>query len=175
MNNNLYSNKRLSWIRAILALALVGWMALIYLKSNEPYQTQDIRPLLTEWFPAAAINYWLPHLEFNYSGQLITWKEPYAMLEFFLRKSAHVLEYALLTGLWFSNLQWTRFKYYSILLSPILAVLYAITDEWHQSFIAGRTGHAIDVAVDSIGCLIVIMLIWLFRSRRNINRGVKRS
>jgi VanZ family protein len=174
MNNKRNSCERVLVIRVIMVLALVGWMALIYMKSNEPYQTQDIRPYLTEWFPAAMINYWLPHLEFHYSGQLITWKEPYMMLEFFFRKSAHIAEYGVLTALWFSNLQLTRFKKISFLLSPVLVVLYAISDEWHQTFIAGRTGHAIDVAVDSIGCLIVI-LVWLFWSRRNRNRGVKRS
>src|SRR5437879_2570562 len=113
MNNNPYNRKRTNVIRVIWALLLVGWMALIYIKSNEPYQAQDIKPYLTEWFPASSINNWLPHLEFYYSGQLITWKEPYGMLEFIFRESAHIMEYALLTGLWITNLQATRLKIYS--------------------------------------------------------------
>jgi VanZ family protein len=174
MNNNRYNFRKLNLVRVIMVIALAGWMALIYIKSNEPYQAQDIRPYLTAWFPASSINNWLPHLEFYYSGQLITWKEPYSMLEFFFRKSAHVMEYALLTGLWFINLLFTKLRKYSFFISPVMVVLYAASDEWHQSFIAGRTGHAIDVSVDSIGMLI-FMLIWLFWSRRNINRGVKQT
>jgi VanZ family protein len=174
MNNNRYNGKKTLVIRLIWLVVLVGWMALIFIKSNEPYQAQDIRPYLTEWFPASSINNWLPHFKFYYSGQLITWKEPYGMLEFFFRKSAHIMEYALLTGLWFINLGFTRLRKYSFFISPVMVVLYAASDEWHQSFIAGRTGHAIDVAVDSIG-LLIVMLIWLFWSKRNINRGDKKS
>lgn len=32
-----------------------------------------------------------------------------------------------------------------------LAVLYGVTDEWHQSFVPGRTPDALDVLVDAIG------------------------
>jgi VanZ family protein len=174
MNNNHFNRKQLNWIRVLILIMLIGWMALIYSKSNEPYQAQDIRPFLKDWFSATSINNWLPHLQFYYDGQLITWKEPYAMLEFFMRKSAHVMEYAVLAGLWIVNLQFTKFKKNSFIISLAMVVLYAASDEWHQTFIAGRTGHAIDVAVDSIGYLIV-RLIWIFWSRRNINRGVKES
>jgi VanZ family protein len=174
MNNRRLNGKQINWIRVVLLIMLIGWMALIYSMSNEPYQAQDIRPFLQEWFSATSINNWLPHLQFYYGGQLITWKEPYAMLEFFMRKSAHVMEYGMLAGLWIVNLQFTKFKKYSLIISLAMVVLYAASDEWHQTFIIGRTGHAIDVAIDSLGYLIA-RLIGLFWSRRNINRGVKKS
>jgi VanZ family protein len=176
MNSNRYNSKKPDVIRVIFIMMLIGWMALIFIKSNEPYYTQDIRPYLTDWFPPSSLNIWLPHWEFYYSGQLLTWKEPYVMLEFIFRKSAHVIEYAVLTMLWIINLKATALKRYIFLISPVMVIVYAASDEWHQSFIIGRTGHAIDVAMDSIGMLIVIF-VWLGWSwrKRNRNRGVLKS
>jgi VanZ family protein len=174
MSSNRYNWKKPNVIRIIWIMVLIGWMALIFIKSNEPYQAQDIRPYLTEWFPPSSINNWLPHLEFYFSGQLLTWKEPYVLLEFIIRKSAHVTEYAVLTWLWLVNIQATALKRYTFIISPVMVMVYAASDEWHQSFITGRTGHAIDVAVDSIGMLIV-MLVWLAWSWRNSNRNRNRN
>jgi VanZ family protein len=176
MSSNRYNRKNPNVIRVILILMLIGWMALIFINSNQPYYAQDIRPYLSEWFPASSLDNWLPHSEFYFSGQLLTWKEPYVLLEFFFRKSAHVMEYALLALLWFLNLQATALKRYNLFISPVVTVVYAASDEWHQTFIAGRTGHAIDIAVDSIGMLIA-MFLWLTRNWRNRkrNRGALKS
>lgn len=38
----------------------------------------------------------------------------------------------------------------------ILAVLYAITDEYHQTFVFGRNGTWIDVLIDSTGAAIAL-------------------
>jgi VanZ family protein len=169
MNNNPYKSKKPIVIRIIFLVMLIGWLAIIYIKSNEPYQVQDIKPYLADWFPLSSVNNGLPHWEFHYSGQLITWKEPYVMLEFIFRKSAHVAEYAILTILWLVNLQETALKGSNYFISPALVLGYAASDEWHQTFIIGRTGHAIDVAVDAIG-MLAIMLLWFMRSLKNRNR-----
>jgi VanZ family protein len=163
--------KRVSLIRFVLIVMLIGWMALIFIKSNEPYQTQNIQPFLEEWIPHSLIDNRLPHVEFYYSGDLLTWKKPYILLEFFFRKSAHVTEFAVLTMLWMSTLHYTTMNKYKLLLGPILVVLYAASDEWHQSFIVGRTGHAIDVAVDSIGMLLVVFVLLGLKWWRNRKKG----
>jgi VanZ family protein len=170
MNKIRYSIQKPSMIRLFWIVLVVSWMALIYYKSNEPYQDQDIRPLLATWFPPSSLENWLPHLEFWYSGEFLTWKEPYIMLEFFFRKSAHVMEYAVLMMLWFKVLRYTALIKSRLYISIMLTILFAASDEWHQSFIVGRTGHAIDVAVDSVGVLI-ITLLWLGWRWRNRHKG----
>ncbi len=40
------------------------------------------------------------------------------------------------------------------LIAGAIAVLYACSDEWHQSFVPGRSSTVKDVMVDSTGCLI---------------------
>lgn len=43
----------------------------------------------------------------------------------------------------------------------ILCLLYASSDEWHQSFVPGRTASLYDVGVDGIGVLIAsIFYLW---------------
>ena len=47
-----------------------------------------------------------------------------------------------------------------------LAVLYAITDELHQGFVAGRHPSPVDVGIDAAGALIAIVAVGIVRSRR---------
>ena len=49
-------------------------------------------------------------------------------------------------------------------LSVAVAVLYGITDEWHQSFVPGRTPDARDVVADLTGAVLAMMVVaWLAR------------
>ena len=64
-----------------------------------------------------------------------------------LRKLAHAAEYALLAALLLRALArpWLAF---------LFALAYAVSDEFHQHFVRGRTGTPRDVAVDAAGALI---------------------
>jgi len=46
----------------------------------------------------------------------------------------------------------------AIILSIIIASLYGASDEWHQSFVAGRTPDVLDFLVDFIGLNVGIFL-----------------
>lgn len=45
-----------------------------------------------------------------------------------------------------------------ILLGFAGAVLYGLTDEWHQSFVPGRTPDVRDIGVDAIGATVGVLL-----------------
>lgn len=48
-----------------------------------------------------------------------------------------------------------------------LAVLYAMTDEWHQSFVPGRTASVWDVLVfDNLGALMALSLAGMYEKRK---------
>jgi VanZ like family len=64
-----------------------------------------------------------------------------------LRKIAHVTEYAVLGFLLFRALG-------RELPAVVAGVAYAVTDEVHQTFVAGRHGVWYDVVVDGVGILI---------------------
>ena len=69
-----------------------------------------------------------------------------------LRKGAHVTEYAIL-GLLLLRAVGRELPAF------LLGVAYAITDEIHQHFVSGRHSSPIDVAIDSAGILIGVLLL----------------
>lgn len=156
------------WIYFVLSLL---WMMVIYWKSSEPYQMQDVKPLLHSAISESQLLNVLPHIEFTYDGDFVTYQKPYSMFEFFIRKCGHVTEYLILTLFvrqTFASM--TLSKSASWLLSFVIPVLYACTDEYHQTFVVGRTGHGIDVGVDSIGVVLALLSIF-FITRKSAARN----
>jgi VanZ family protein len=83
----------------------------------------------------------IPHL----SSGLGTW-------DTILRKGAHLTEYAILGVLLVRALEREVPAF-------VLGVLYAASDEFHQSFVRGRHAAPLDVAIDSVG-LALGLLAW---------------
>jgi VanZ family protein len=80
--------------------------------------------------------------------------------DFTVKKLAHVTVYGILTALLFrALLMHIRHKGYALVTAALVAVLYAFSDEWHQTFVPGREGTVRDVAFDAVGA--VGMSIWL--------------
>jgi VanZ family protein len=82
------------------------------------------------------------------------------------RKFVHATEYGLLFGLWWRALGWRRAQ--APLIAAAIAIGYSTTDEFHQTFIAGRHGSPVDVLIDSTGVLIAFLLL---RRRRFAGRA----
>ncbi|MDQ6750740.1 MAG: VanZ family protein [Actinomycetota bacterium] len=62
------------------------------------------------------------------------------------RKIVHMTEYGLLWWLWSRALGFRR-----PLLAAAITLAYAATDEYHQTFVAGRHGSPIDWGIDAVG------------------------
>lgn len=45
----------------------------------------------------------------------------------------------------------------TMIIALILCVGFAMTDEFHQNFVAGRTGQILDVIIDSLGAIVGIV------------------
>jgi VanZ family protein len=72
--------------------------------------------------------------------------------DFVLRKLAHMGVYAVLTVLLFHALRrHTDSKTQAWLLAALLAGIYALSDEWHQTVVPGRQGSFRDVGIDTLG------------------------
>ena len=76
-----------------------------------------------------------------------------------LRKLAHATEYAVLGALLVRATGRSGLAF-------ALGVLYAISDEWHQTFVAGRLGAPLDVAIDAVGVACGVFLWQTLRARR---------
>lgn len=70
-----------------------------------------------------------------------------------LRKVMHFTEYLILCVLWLNALSQSKVKH-KYIISIIICILYAFTDEYHQTFINGRTGQLTDVLIDSSGAIL---------------------
>lgn len=89
-------------------------------------------------------------------------------LTFLIRKVAHMSEYAILA----------LFTYYALIkiafnkriifqITFLISFLYACSDEFHQLFISGRSGQFTDVLIDSTGCLIMLLFLYLWQKKKN--------
>ena len=67
------------------------------------------------------------------------------------RKLIHFAEYALLCFLWWRALVTITTPRRAALLAFLLASGYALTDEYHQTFVDGRHGTPVDWLIDSAG------------------------
>jgi VanZ family protein len=76
-----------------------------------------------------------------------------------LRKIAHAAEYAVLGALLARATGRSG-------LAVALGVLYAVSDEVHQTFVPGRAGAPRDVAIDAVGVALGVGLWQLARTRR---------
>ena len=83
----------------------------------------------------------------------------------YVRKAAHVAIYALLgISSWIVFLQLSVSLKRAWFFALLVCSLYAVTDEWHQYYIAGRGAGWGDVVLDSIGALIGIGIGYLLRT-----------
>ena len=89
------------------------------------------------------------------------------IIDFFLRKGAHILEYALLyLALFWAflpqsifTLSLNQFDLVHIQ-SFIIGFMATLLDEWHQTWVPGREGKPLDIGFDILGFLFAYILIW---------------
>lgn len=75
-----------------------------------------------------------------------------------------IVHFAIFGGLWWL---WDRALNHDYpLIAAAITVLYAVSDEYHQTFVEGRHGAPRDVLIDSAGVLAAWLLSrWLARRR----------
>ncbi len=97
--------------------------------------------------------------------------------DFIVKKTAHVIEYAILAMLLYralinSNVPKKEAGIYSI----ILAILYGASDEFHQFFTPGREPRVRDLFFDALGSILSIYLItkYLVKAPQKIKELAKK-
>ena len=85
----------------------------------------------------------------------------HGLIDLLLRKLAHVMEYAVLTIAWWRALRGLGVSTQGrvvIALAVAVALVYAASDEFHQTFVDGRHGTPVDVLIDSIGMALAAVI-----------------
>ena len=82
-----------------------------------------------------------------------------------VKKGGHMTGYAMLAASYMHAIHRTKsFKPPQLLAAFCLTILYAVSDEWHQSFTPGRSPSFLDVVIDGAGGLIGLALWALIRT-----------
>lgn len=81
-----------------------------------------------------------------------------------VRKLAHFIEFAILGILVFINIKEYLNKN-TVIISIILSIIYATSDEVHQLFVPGRAFGIKDILIDSCGAIAGIFFIYLVLKR----------
>lgn len=89
-----------------------------------------------------------------------------------LRKIAHVAVFGILFLLLYGALRRSVKHQTALLWAAVFTVLYAVSDEVHQSFVVDRHGSVLDVGIDSIGILIAAVVL---RWRAMRGKGIGKS
>jgi VanZ family protein len=112
------------------------------------------------------IIYWVPPLFvmlliFRLSSQPRFTATGEPLEDFLIFKLLHMCEYGLLAALLFNALYNTFVQKLlpAIRYAGIIAILYAMTDEFHQVFVPTRSGTIRDVGIDGLGIFIMLYLI----------------
>ena len=138
---------------------LILWLILISLASTSEFSALNtsriVRPLLLWLFPGIS-------------------EERLQLAHLLIRKAAHLTEYAVLGWLAaraFVTSSRNLLQQHWFLASLFLIMLQAAMDEYHQSFVATRTGSAYDSLIDITGGLFALIMFAYLRVRSNRRRA----
>lgn len=115
---------------------------------------------LLNWLPALA----MMSIIFWFSAQPAEQLPIFSWADAIVKKSGHVIGYALLALSYWYALDMAKNRRWLVWL---LVILYALTDEYHQSFVAGRHSSIWDVLIfDNIGALLSLWLTNLYLNKK---------
>lgn len=109
--------------------------------------------ILPRWIPALVMTI----IIFLFSSRSTSELPNFLGWDYVIKKTAHIVEYGLLALAFHFAF---RFEPKYRWIAWFLAVVYAATDEYHQSFVPGRHSSLVDVLIfDNIGAF---MALWLY-------------
>jgi VanZ family protein len=121
---------------------------------NGKMAAMTFRMIFQRWIPALLIMI----LIFFFSS-LPSERVPYlGGLDFLVKKGSHAIGYGLLGLSYYYALPRSLSRVYRWLLAFIMAILFALSDEYHQSFVHGRNSSLGDVAIDGFGAMVALFL-----------------
>lgn len=128
--------KLLAWISVLI------WMGVIF---NFSAQNAE---------ESSSLSQGVSKILYNFLSSLSGIKIDLNLFHILLRQAAHFLVFFVLALLLINAFRISGFSFNrSALYTLLIAVIYAALDEYHQSFVPGRTAELKDVFVDSLGII----------------------
>ena len=147
-------------IRIIISYALlIIWAGVIFMLSSEGSDTSSGR--------SDAIVETVQTLGIGTDADLLT---------FLVRKSAHIIAYFIFGLLAFNLIRLYKLPLRRTALTALAVVfIYAVSDEFHQYFVSGRSSEIRDVLIDTTAGLLGIGIFALIYSRLRAKHLNKKS
>ncbi|MBQ4119242.1 MAG: VanZ family protein [Clostridia bacterium] len=146
-----------SFFRSFSIILLVLWMGFIFYMSAQPAE-------VSSEISGSVIEIIAEKVYPNFAELSSVEKtEVVASFQFVARKSAHIIAFAVLGVLSFlSFVSYRRLRFsVRMLLSALLCLLYAASDEYHQRFVSGRSCELRDFLLDAAGIIGAILICLL--------------
>ena len=150
------------WLRLWRYGPLILWVVFISFASTSEFSaintSRIVVPLLVWLFPSISA-------------------ERLNLIHFFIRKTAHFSEYAvlgLLTARAFLTSTHYLLRHYWFQTAALLIASYALLDEYHQSFVPSRTASIYDSLIDMTGGLAALGACALWRRRLTTKNALGR-
>lgn len=160
-------------VKQIISIGcVIGVMLIIFMLSNQ--DSVDSRNVSNQFIHIyRKVVRHIPFMPRYIRGRLMCQASHY------VRKIAHVAIYSLLgISSWIVLLQLSVKPKKAGWFALLICSIYAITDEWHQYYIAGRGAGIGDIILDSIGAIIGIGIGYLIKGlvdRFILNKKVKKG
>jgi VanZ family protein len=88
----------------------------------------------------------------------------FGAIDLLVKKGGHALGYALLGLSYFYALPGRLSIPYRAVMALLMAVLFSLSDEFHQSFVEGRTSTLRDVLIDTGGATLALFTAAVYSS-----------
>lgn len=154
MDSSLVSNRSASLKIIWYWLPVAAMFGMMFFLSTDTFSDKNTRSVIE-----VILKWWNPN----------TSRHTIRTLDFFVRKSAHFSEYALLAVLLFRALRAdnaVRWKISWFLYSLAVAACWALLDELHQAFTATRGASIYDSMLDTAGAFCALAVFSLLTGRR---------
>jgi len=129
---------------------------------------RSIRPAGRRWLP---LFIWMAAI-YVASDQPAQTIPDFGALDILLKKGSHFLAYGLMATL---GMRATADFRRPLLWAIAITAVYAIFDEWHQTFVPGRNGRLVDVIIDCSGGLTAMIMLRYWKKGRARSLPLSRS
>jgi VanZ family protein len=129
-------------------LPAIAWACVISVLSTDAFSNEH-----TSVFIIPVLHWLFPHAS----------AETLELMNTFIRKTAHLTEYFMLSILLMHGLRGKdrSWKLHWAIWAVAIAAGYAALDEFHQSFVPSRGPSAWDVLLDTTGAAVAQIVLWL--------------
>ncbi|MEJ2011444.1 MAG: VanZ family protein [Anaerolineales bacterium] len=122
-------------------------------------------PFALRWLPALIMMVAI----FFFSSLPASTLPYFGLWDVLVKKGGHMTGYAMLGLAYYFALPVSLKRSYRWMLALLMALLFSLSDEFHQSFVQGRTSSLVDVGIDMAGTIIALAISARYSSNSRSN------